>query len=133
MRFGLEVFEAVRAAWPEDKPLGVRLSVTDWVTGGWDIESSVIFARRLDEMGCDLIDVSSGGLSPLQKIETGPGYQTGFAARIKSKVKMKVVSVGQITEARQAETILRTGQADMVGLARIMLFNPNRTRRAQCC
>tara|TARA_R110002110_G_scaffold58581_1_gene166501 strand:- start:354 stop:1481 length:1128 start_codon:yes stop_codon:yes gene_type:complete len=124
MRFGLEVFEAVRAAWPEDKPLGVRLSVTDWVTGGWDIESSVIFARRLDEMGCDLIDVSSGGLSPLQKIETGPGYQTGFAARIKSEVKMKVVTVGQITEARQAETILRTGQADMVGLARIMLFNP---------
>ncbi len=124
MRFGLEVFEAVRAAWPEDKPLGVRLSVTDWVSGGWDIESSVIFAKRLDEMGCDLIDVSSGGLSPHQKIETGPGYQTGFAARIKSEVKMNVVTVGQITEARQAETILRTGQADMVGLARMMLFNP---------
>ena len=94
------------------------------ITGGWDIESSVIFARRLDEMGCDFIDVSSGGLSPDQKIESGPGYQTGFAARIKSEVKMKVITVGQITEARQAETILRTGQADMIGLARIMLFNP---------
>tara|TARA_R110002110_G_scaffold58581_1_gene166502 strand:- start:1506 stop:2651 length:1146 start_codon:yes stop_codon:yes gene_type:complete len=124
MRFGLEIFEAVRAAWPEDKPLGIRISASDWVTGGWDIESSVIFARRLDEMGCDFIDVSSGGLSPDQKIESGPGYQTGFAARIKSEVKMKVITVGQITEARQAETILRTGQADMIGLARIMLFNP---------
>ena len=98
--------------------------MADWVSGGWDLESSVIFAKRLDEMGCDFIDVSSGGLSPDQKIESGPGYQTGFAARIKSEVKMKVITVGQITEARQAETILRTGQADMIGLARIMLFNP---------
>ncbi|MRG71156.1 oxidoreductase [Alphaproteobacteria bacterium HT1-32] len=124
MRFGLEIFEAVRAVWPDDKPLGIRISATDWVSGGWDLESSVIFAKRLDEMGCDFIDVSSGGLSPDQKIESGPGYQTGFAARIKSEVKMKVITVGQITEARQAETILRTGQADMIGLARIMLFNP---------
>ena len=75
-------------------------------------------------MGCDFIDVSSGGLSPLQQIETGPGYQTGFAAAIKAEVTMKVITVGQITEPRQAETILRTGQADMIGLARIMLFNP---------
>lgn len=124
MRFGLEVFEAVRAVWPDDKPLGIRISATDWVAGGWDLDSSVEFARRLDAMGCDFIDVSSGGLSPEQKIESGPGYQTGFAARIKAAVKMKVITVGQITDPRQAETILRTGQADMIGLARIMLFNP---------
>lgn len=124
MRFGLEVFEAVRAVWPDDKPMGVRISATDWVPGGWDLPSSIVFAKRLDQMGCDFIDVSSGGLSPEQKIESGPGYQTGFAAAIKAEVKMKVITVGQITEARQAETIIRTGQADMVGLARIMLFNP---------
>lgn len=124
MRFGLEVFEATRASWPDDKPMGIRISATDWVTGGWDLASSVEFAKRLDAMGCDFIDVSSGGLSPDQKIESGPGYQVGFAARIKDVVKMKVIAVGQITEARQAETILRTGQADMIGLARIMLYNP---------
>ena len=124
MRFGLEVFEAVRAAWPDDRPLGIRISATDWVLGGWDLESSIVFAKRLDAMGCDFIDVSSGGLSPEQKIETGPGYQTGFAAAIKAGVTMKVITVGQITEARQAETILRTGQADLIGLARIMLYNP---------
>ena len=124
MRFGLEVFEAVRAAWPDEKPLGIRISATDWVEGGWDLPSSLVFAKRLDQMGCDFIDVSSGGLSPQQQIETGPGYQTGFAAAIKAEVKMKVITVGQITEPRQAETILRTGLADMIGLARIMLFNP---------
>ncbi len=124
MRFGLEVFEAVRAAWPEAKPLGMRISATDWVPGGWDMEGSLAFAQRLDALGCDFIDVSSGGLSPEQKIESGPGYQTGFAAAIKQTVKMKVITVGQITDPRQAETILRTGQADMIGLARIMLFNP---------
>jgi 2,4-dienoyl-CoA reductase-like NADH-dependent reductase (Old Yellow Enzyme family) len=127
MRFGLEVFDAVRAVWPDDRPLGIRISATDWVPGGWDLESSIVFAKRLDAMGCDFIDVSSGGLSPEQKIETGPGYQTGFAAAIKSEVTMKVVAVGQITEARQAETILRTGQADMIGLARAMLYNPRWT------
>lgn len=124
MRFGLEVFEAVRAVWPDDKPMGVRISATDWVSGGWALPSSIIFAKRLEEMGCDFIDVSSGGLSPAQQIESGPGYQTGFAAAIKAEVSMKVITVGQITEARQAETILRTGQADLIGLARIMLFNP---------
>jgi 2,4-dienoyl-CoA reductase-like NADH-dependent reductase (Old Yellow Enzyme family) len=124
MRFGLEVFDAVRAVWPDDRPLGIRISATDWVPGGWDLESSIVFAKKLDAMGCDFIDVSSGGLSPDQKIETGPGYQIGFAAAIKSEVKMRVIAVGQITEARQAETILRTDQADMIGLARAMLYNP---------
>lgn len=124
MRFATEVFEAVRTAWPDDLPLGIRVSATDWVNGGWDLESTIALAKRLDALGCDFIDVSSGGLSPHQKIETGPGYQTGFSAAVKQSVEMKVITVGQITEPRQAETILRTGQADMIGLARIMLFNP---------
>jgi NADPH2 dehydrogenase len=124
MRFGLEVFEATRAAWPADRSLGVRISATDWIAGGWDVEQSVAFAQRIDALGCDFIDVSSGGLAPEQRVETGPGYQTGFAAAVKQAVRMKVVTVGQITEPRQAETILRTGQADLIGLARIMLYNP---------
>ena len=125
MRFGLEVFEAVRAVWPGDKPIGYRVSATDWIDGGWTVEETVSFAKQLDAMGCDFIDVSSGGLDPRQNIETGPGYQTAFAAAVKAAVKMKVVTVGQITSAHQAESILRGGQADMIGVARIMLFNPH--------
>lgn len=124
MRFALEVFEAVRAAWPSDKPLGIRVSATDWIEGGWDVEDTIALARKLDALGCDYIHVSSGGLAPEQRIETGPGYQTGFAAAVKAKVTMPVITVGQITSPHQAETILRTGQADLVALARVMLFNP---------
>ena len=119
MRFGLEVFEAVRAVWPDDKPIGYRVSATDWIDGGWTVEETVSFARQLDTMGCDFIDVSSGGLDPQQDIETGPAYQTAFAAAVKSAVQMKVVTVGQITSPQQAESILRTGMADLIGVARI--------------
>lgn len=124
MRFPLEVFEAVRAAWPEDQPLGVRVSATDWVAGGWSLEDTCAFARALDARGCDFIDVSSAGLSEQQRIVVGPGYQTSFAAAVKKAVKMKVVAVGLISNALQAETILMTGQADMIGLARAMLDDP---------
>lgn len=124
MRFGLEVFEATRAAWPSDKPLGVRVSATDWATGGWTLDECIVFATRLEALGCDFIDVSSGGLTAAQQIETGPGYQTGFAAAIKARVKMRVTTVGQISNPHQAETILRTGQADMIGIARPALYNP---------
>jgi 2,4-dienoyl-CoA reductase-like NADH-dependent reductase (Old Yellow Enzyme family) len=124
MRFPLEVFEAVRALWPADKPLGVRVSATDWVTGGWDLDQTLAFARALDALGCDFIDVSSAGLSEKQKIVVGPGYQTPFAAAIKEAVKMKVVAVGLISSPLQAETILMTGQADLIGLARAMLYDP---------
>ncbi|MDZ4134343.1 MAG: NADH:flavin oxidoreductase/NADH oxidase, partial [Paracoccaceae bacterium] len=124
MRFGTEVFEAVRAFWPDDRPLGIRVSATDWVPGGLTLEETIHFARQLDALGCDFIDVSSGGLSPDQKIETGPGYQVGLAAAVRQAVRMKVIAVGQITDPRQAETILRSGQADMIGLARVMLYNP---------
>lgn len=124
MRFGLEVFKTVRAVWPDDKPLGIRVSATDWTPGGWTVEETIAFAKELDTLGCDYIHVSSGGLSADQVIETGPGYQTVFAEAVKRAVKMKVITVGQITTPHQAETILRTGQADLVALARVMLFNP---------
>jgi len=125
MRFALEVFEATRAAWPAESPLGIRISATDWIAGGWTVDQSITLAKQLDELGCDFIDVSTGGLAPQQQVETGPGYQIGFAAAIKNAIKnMKVTAVGQITEPRQAETILRSGQADMIGLARIALYNP---------
>lgn len=125
MRFALEVFDAVRAVWPDDRPIGIRVSATDWVDGGWSVSDTVALARALDARGCDYMHVSSGGLSPDQRIVVGPGYQTGFAAAVKAEVDMKVITVGQISEPYQAETILRTGQADLVALARPMLFNPH--------
>lgn len=125
MRFPLEVFDAVRAAWPKDKPLGARFSATDWVaSSSWDLEESKILAVELAKHGCDFVDVSSGGNSPAQQIEVGPGYQTGFAAAVKQASGLPTMAVGQITEARQAESIIRTGQADMVALARGFLYNP---------
>lgn len=124
MRFPLEVFDTVRAAFPADKPVGARVSATDWVEGGWDLEQTSVFARELKQRGCDFIDVSSGGLSPLQKIALGPGYQVPFATRIKEAAGMPTIAVGLITEARQAEHIVATGQADMVALARGMLYDP---------
>jgi 2,4-dienoyl-CoA reductase-like NADH-dependent reductase (Old Yellow Enzyme family) len=124
MRYPLEIFDAVRAVWPVERPLGVRFSASDWVEGGWDLEGSIAYADALKARGCDFVDVSSGGLSPEQKVVTGPGYQTRFAAEVRRASGIATVSVGQITEPIQAETILRTGQADMVSLARAMLFNP---------
>ncbi len=124
MRFPLEVFDAVRAAFPADKPVGVRVSATDWVDGGWDLEQTCVFAQALAQRGCAFIDVSSGGLSPLQKIALGPGYQVPFAARIRQDGGMPTIAVGLITEARQAEQIVESGQADMVALARGMLYDP---------
>jgi 2,4-dienoyl-CoA reductase-like NADH-dependent reductase (Old Yellow Enzyme family) len=124
LRFPLELFENVRAVWPARKPLGVRISATDWVEGGWDLEQSVAFATALKERGCDFIDVSSGGLSPKQKIEVKPGYQVPFAARIKRATGMTTIAVGTITDPLQAEAIVSGGDADMVMLARGFLRNP---------
>jgi len=124
MRFPLEVFDAVRAVWPAEKPMGVRVSAKDWVAGGWDLDDTLAVAAALKERGCDVIDVSSGGSSPEQAIEFGPGYQTGFAAEIRRRTGLTTMAVGLITDARQAETIVRTGQADMIALARGMLFDP---------
>ncbi len=124
LRFPLEVFDAVRAACPDDFPVGVRNSATDWVDGGWDVDSTVTFAQALAERGCDFIDISSGGNSPDQQMITGPGYQTGFAAEVRRRSGLTTMAVGEITDPRQAESIVATGQADMVALARGMLYDP---------
>jgi 2,4-dienoyl-CoA reductase-like NADH-dependent reductase (Old Yellow Enzyme family) len=124
LRLATEVFEAVRSVWPSDKPLGVRVSATDWVEDGWDVEQTIALAKRLDLLGCDFMDVSSGGLVPEQKITAAPGYQVPLAAAIKAEVDMKIIAVGMITEPAHAEEILQKGQADMIGLARVILYNP---------
>ncbi len=125
MRFPLEVFAAVREVWPADKPIGIRISATDWIDGGWDLPEAVLFAKAVEDLGCDYIHVSSGGISREQKIVAGLGYQVGFAAAIKSAVAMPVIAVGQIHHAYQAESILRSGQADMVALGRALLYDPH--------
>jgi 2,4-dienoyl-CoA reductase-like NADH-dependent reductase (Old Yellow Enzyme family) len=124
MRFPLEVFDAIRAAVSPEMAVGMRISATDWVEGGWDPKQSIAFAHALEGRGCQFIHVSSGGLSPQQKIPVGPGYQIEFAARIKQETSMPTIGVGLITDARQAETIVQSGQADMVALARAMLYDP---------
>jgi 2,4-dienoyl-CoA reductase-like NADH-dependent reductase (Old Yellow Enzyme family) len=124
MRFPLQVFDAVRAAVPAAMPLGVRLSATDWVDGGWDPEQSLVFARALQSRGLDFLHVSSGGVSPLQKIPLGPGYQVGLAEALKRATGLPTLAVGLITEAEQAEAIVAGGQADLVALARALLFDP---------
>jgi 2,4-dienoyl-CoA reductase-like NADH-dependent reductase (Old Yellow Enzyme family) len=125
LRFPLEVFDAVRAAWPAEKPLGMRISATDWVEGGWTVEDTVTLAKALEARGCDFFHVSSGGNTPDAAIPAGPGYQVPMAAHVKAATAMPIVAVGQISSALQAETIVRTGQADLVALARSMLFNPH--------
>lgn len=131
MRFPLRVVEAVRAAWPQDRPLSVRISASDWVEGGWALKDSVEFASRLKEIGVDLVDCSSGGLVPDAKIETGPGYQVEFAAAVRRETGLPTAAVGQITSPEQAETIVRTGQADIVLLARELLRDPYWPQRAR--
>jgi NADPH2 dehydrogenase len=124
MRFPLEVFEAVRAAFPATKPVGLRVSATDWVEGGWDLSQTIEFVLELKKRGLDWIDVSSGGVSPLQKIPLGPGYQVPFAQAVKQATGVATIAVGLITEAKQAEEIVASGKADMVALARGMLYDP---------
>jgi len=119
-----EVVAAVREVWPERFPLLLRLSATDWVEGGWDLDASVELARALRGLGVDLIDASSGGSSPSAQVKVGPGYQTAFAARIRLEAGIATGAVGMITAPEQAEHILRTGQADLVLLAREMLRDP---------
>ena len=124
MRFPLEVFDAVRAAFPADKPVWARLSATDWVDSGWDIDDAVAFSKALLARGCAAIHVSSGGVSPQQKIAVGPGYQVPFARRVKEETGATTIAVGLITEPEQAETIIADGDADAVALARAMLYDP---------
>jgi 2,4-dienoyl-CoA reductase-like NADH-dependent reductase (Old Yellow Enzyme family) len=119
-----EVVAAVRAAWPKELPLFIRISATDWVEGGWTLEEAVKLAGELKQMGVDLIDCSSGGNVPHARIPVGPGYQTAFAERIRSEAGIMTGAVGMITSPIQAEHIIRTGQADAVIMAREFLRNP---------
>jgi 2,4-dienoyl-CoA reductase-like NADH-dependent reductase (Old Yellow Enzyme family) len=125
VRVLLEVVDAVRAEWPDERPLLVRVSSTDWVQGGWDIDQTVALARLLRGRGVDLLDCSSGGISPDATIPVGPGYQVPFAARVRHEAGMPTGAVGMITEPRQAEQIIAEGAADAVILARALLRNPH--------
>jgi 2,4-dienoyl-CoA reductase-like NADH-dependent reductase (Old Yellow Enzyme family) len=124
IRFMLEVAEAVRLVWPEHLPLFVRISATDWAEGGWTLEESVELARQLKQRGVDLIDTSSGALVPHAQIPVGPGYQVPFAARIRREAQIATAAVGLITDPAQANSIIESGEADIVLLAREMLRDP---------
>jgi 2,4-dienoyl-CoA reductase-like NADH-dependent reductase (Old Yellow Enzyme family) len=124
VRLVREVVRAVRERWPQEWPLLVRLSASDWIDGGWTVEDSVALARLLARDGADLVDCSSGGIAPKAKIPAGPGYQTPFAERIRREAGLPTGAVGLIRSAFQAEHILRTGQADVVVLARELLRDP---------
>lgn len=124
MRFPLEVIRAIRAVWPENYPLSVRISATDWMEGGWDIEQSIAFAKAAAPLGVDLIDVSSGGIAMGAKIPLGPAYQTPLAARIREEAGIRTGAVGLITEAEQANEIIQSEKADIILLAREMLRDP---------
>jgi len=120
----LEVAGAVRDVWPQELPLLVRLSATDWAEGGWSVDESVELARQLRGVGVDVVDVSSGGMVPHAKIPAAPGFQVPFAARIRREAGIATAAVGLITEAEQANEIVASGAADLVLLARQMLRDP---------
>jgi len=122
IRFPLELFKAVREAY--QGVLGIRISASDWIEGGWTPEETADFASRLKPLGCDFVHISSGGISPLQKIAIGPNYQVPFAKIVKEKSGIPTMTVGLITEPRQAEDILQAGDADLIALARAFLYKP---------
>ena len=124
MRFPIEVFDAVRAAFPAENPVWMRISATDWVPDGWDIEGTVALSLALKARGCAAIHVSTGGVSPDQAIKLAPGYQVPYAQRVKAEVGLPTIAVGLITEPEQAEAIVAQGEADAISLARAMLYDP---------
>jgi 2,4-dienoyl-CoA reductase-like NADH-dependent reductase (Old Yellow Enzyme family) len=124
MRFLLEVFDAVRAVFPPERAVTMRVSGTDWVDGGWDIDQTIAFAQALEERGCAAVHLSSGGLDPAQRIPVGPSYQVPLARAVKAATRMPVIAVGLITEFEQAEAIVGTGDADLIALARTILSDP---------
>ena len=130
MRFPLEVFAAIRNVWPEAKPIGLRLSATDWEDNGWTPEDSVTYAQALKALGCDYICASSGGISGNRQLELGEGYQVDFAAKIRREAEISTMAVGMIYDPHHAEHIVSNGQADMVALARGVLFDPHWPVRA---
>lgn len=125
MRFTLEVYQAMRQVVNPNKAVGIRISATDWVEGGWDLEQSLVLAKQLKALGCSFIHVSTAGLDERQQIPVAPKFQVPFAKEIKEKVGMPTMAVGLITEAQQAEEVLENNQADMVSIGRAMLFNPH--------
>ncbi len=129
-RFPLEVFDACRAAWPASKPISVRLSATDWVQGGFDVDHAVAFARMLLEHGCDIVDVSSGQVSPLERPAFGRSFQTPFADRIRNEVGIPTIAVGAISSYDDVNTIVLAGRADLCALARPHLYDPHWTLHA---
>ena len=130
MRYPLEVFAAMRAVWPEEKPMGIRVSATDWEDHGWMPEDSVVFAGKLKELGCDYICASSGGISGNTRLELGEGYQVDFAEKIRKEADIPTMAVGMIYDPHHAEGIVADGKADMVALARGLLFDPHWAVRA---
>ncbi len=124
MRFPLEVFDAVHAAFGAHGPVTVRVSGTDWTPGGWSIDETVVFAQALEARGCAAINVSSGGLHPAQQIVPTPGYQVPLARRVKDAVTMPVIAVGLISDPLEAEAILANGDADAIAIARAALYDP---------
>lgn len=124
LRLPLEVFAAVRAALPHTLPVGVRISAMDWIEGGWDVEQSAVLAKELQALGSAFLHVSSGGLSPAQKIPVGPGYQLPLARALRAQLSMPVIGVGLITDPLQAQAALDAGDADAIAIARAALFNP---------
>lgn len=130
IRFPLRIAKEVRDLWPQNLPVFIRISASDWAENGWDLEKSIEFARRLKGVGIDLVDVSSGGAVPYAKIPFGPGYQVGFSQAIRKGAAIATGAVGMISDPAQAETIISTGQADVVLLARELLRDPYWPRRA---
>jgi 2,4-dienoyl-CoA reductase-like NADH-dependent reductase (Old Yellow Enzyme family) len=130
LRLVLEVFAAIREVLPEHKPLGIRISSTDWVKGGWTLDDSVVLATRLKALGCDYVTASSGGAVPEQDITIGPGYQVPFSTRIRREAGIATIAVGLITDPRHADSLIANGHADLVALARGMIFNPRWTWHA---
>ena len=124
LRYPLEIFAAMREAWPAEKPMGVRISATDWLEGGWDVPEAVVFCQELRALGCDYIAVSTGGLSLAQQVPLGEGHQIPFAATIRREADVPTMAVGMIHRPRHAEAVIAEGQADFVALARGMLANP---------
>lgn len=124
MRFVLEAFAACRAVWPQEKPMGVRVSATDWVDGGWTLEDTVILARELKALGCDYIDTSTAALDPRQKIPLDLGYQVPFAAAVRTQAEIPTMAVGLITDPHQAEEILAGGKADFICMGRGAMWDP---------
>ena len=124
LRFPLAVFDAVRAVFPKERPVTIRVSGTDWAPGGWDLAQTIAFAQALEARGCSGVHVSSGGLTPAQQIPIGPGYQVPLARAVKAATSLPIIAVGLITEFDHAEAIVSSGDADFVAIARAILYDP---------